>query len=145
MTEAEWLGCLDPSPMLDYLQGWATERKLRLFALSCCLRVSHLLTDKSSRQALDWAERDAEGGPAGEDPIATHRGPRVGDDLLSWTNRAGVVRRLLRGLTHPSAWSAAWVTSLAAANALAMSAVGVESWSPTDRNLELEARASEIV
>jgi hypothetical protein len=35
MTEAEWLACTDPRPMLEYLRGRASERKLRLF-YNCC-------------------------------------------------------------------------------------------------------------
>ena len=36
MTEAEWLACNDPTPMLEFLRDKASERKLRLFFCACC-------------------------------------------------------------------------------------------------------------
>lgn len=39
MTESEWMMCADPYPMLMFLRGQASERKLRLFAVACCQRL----------------------------------------------------------------------------------------------------------
>jgi hypothetical protein len=62
MTEAEWDRCTDPIPMLDFLRGMdiASERKLRLFAASCCRRAWHRL-DADGRAVIEMLERVADG------------------------------------------------------------------------------------
>src|SRR5438270_24210 len=49
MTEAEWLACADPEPMLVFQRGKATDRKLRLFACACCRHSWLLLEDDWKR------------------------------------------------------------------------------------------------
>jgi hypothetical protein len=39
MTEAEWLACAEPKPLLIMLTGMATDRKLRLLTAASCRRV----------------------------------------------------------------------------------------------------------
>jgi hypothetical protein len=63
MSEREWLEapntlrCWDEGPHRE----WTTDRKLRLWACACCRRISHLLPDKRSRDAIEVAERFADG------------------------------------------------------------------------------------
>jgi hypothetical protein len=61
MTEAEWLACDDPGPMLGYVRGIVGSRKLRLFACACDRGSG----DSSSPEALvEVAEAVADGAPA---------------------------------------------------------------------------------
>jgi hypothetical protein len=64
MTETEWLACNDPEPMLQFLCGRASSRKLRLFAVACCRRFWYLFRAKSmraARAAVETAELFADG------------------------------------------------------------------------------------
>src|SRR4051794_6128486 len=60
MTEAEWLACADPWPMLGFLQEQVSDRKVRLFAVYCCQGLRSLLEPRSL-SALATAERYADG------------------------------------------------------------------------------------
>src|SRR5580692_518116 len=60
MNEEDWLICDNPAPMLEFLKGKASERKLRLFACACCRRIWPLLAD-DGRRAVALAERYADG------------------------------------------------------------------------------------
>ena len=62
MTEAEWLACSDPLPMLAFLPGRASDRKPRLFAVACCRRLFKRVTlSPWDRHAVEVAERYADG------------------------------------------------------------------------------------
>ncbi len=47
--------------MLQFLQGKASNRKFRLFALACCRRVQHLMVHDVSCRALEVAQKFADG------------------------------------------------------------------------------------
>jgi hypothetical protein len=75
MNEAEWFSGSDPQTMMEFLRtaraGGGTaryrsevllsNRKLRFFACGCCRQVWDRLTDPRSRQAVEVAERYADG------------------------------------------------------------------------------------
>ena len=61
MTEAEWLISTDPQPMLEFLRGQASDRKVRLFAVACSRRYLHLTRDSRVGETLKIVEKYADG------------------------------------------------------------------------------------
>jgi hypothetical protein len=61
MNEREWLASADPAAMLEAVGGRARERKLRLFAVACCRRLSHHSRNRSQRDLLEVVEGYADG------------------------------------------------------------------------------------
>jgi hypothetical protein len=61
MTEAEWLDCLDPEPMLTFLRNRGSNRKFRLFAVEIVRHLSEWLVHADSRAAVEAAACVAEG------------------------------------------------------------------------------------
>jgi hypothetical protein len=77
MTEQDWLSCTDPQPMLEFLRGKLSNRKLRLFACACCRNMDRC-GNLSGLAAVELAER-------------------VADDLLSLTE-ANLLEQAVRRL-----------------------------------------------
>jgi hypothetical protein len=67
LDEADWLECTRPDVMLAFLRGKATERKLRLFAVACCRWIGAGLVPDETREAVEVAERLAEGQATAEE------------------------------------------------------------------------------
>ncbi|QDU20563.1 hypothetical protein [Urbifossiella limnaea] len=76
MTESDWATSTDPLAMLSFLRdrGPVSERKLRLFAVSCCRLIWPLIDDATSRRAVEVAERFADGLATDRDLIVFSRG-----------------------------------------------------------------------
>ncbi len=60
-TEEKWLEYTCPDHRLIPIHCTASERKLRLFAVAACRRVSHFFPDPRCHRAVDAAERLADG------------------------------------------------------------------------------------
>ncbi len=77
MKEQEWLACDDSTPMLEFIVGQASDRKLRLFACACTRAVRELLwVNFYSKLALQRAEEYAEGKGTPEDLLAAQNDVR---------------------------------------------------------------------
>jgi hypothetical protein len=61
MTEAEWLACEEPMPMLRYMETAASDRKMRLFECACVRRVWHRVSDERLERVLFGLENFADG------------------------------------------------------------------------------------
>lgn len=115
MTEQEWLACTDPAPMLEFLRGKASDRKLRLFTAACCRRIWHLLPNDWSRKAVEASEL-------------------LADDLISVKQLDDLLPRHLSGWAATAVYDATMDARVedalratdAAANAAANASAGVD-------------------
>jgi hypothetical protein len=101
MTETEWLVCTDPQLMVGFLtDGAGSDRKLRLFGCACCRHVWDWLTENCFRDAVEVAERFADGQASSKELAVAKR-----------ISGAALERNGLAGVTGPrycalgSAWS----------------------------------------
>ena len=95
MNEGQWLFGTDPTLMLDHLResGRASDRKLRLFAVACCRRLLHLRWPDAVQEALEVAERFADGQATAEDLRRAAADAARYDGTFPLGLRAGAVAR----------------------------------------------------
>jgi hypothetical protein len=111
VTEQEWLECKEPEKMLEYLREKVSDRKLRLFAVACCYRVWHLMTNARSRRVVETAERFADGdilmdawiAISEEGEQAFRQSERMADAIKSHAVREGTVACKSEATCHAAA------------------------------------------
>jgi hypothetical protein len=84
VTEAEWLAATYPKTMLEFFRKKNCNRKLRLFAVACCRRLSDMLKPEQ-RSQLETAESYADGHIPEDDYFAAFSDPDLAHYFrLSW-------------------------------------------------------------
>jgi hypothetical protein len=84
VTEQEWLACTDPKPMLEFLEGKASRRKVRLFAVACCRRIWPHLKDERSRGLVQVFEQFADGEATLSRIRAARERAAVAQEAIHW-------------------------------------------------------------
>jgi len=116
VTEQEWLTATDPAPLLAFLRGRTTVRKLRLFAVACCRRVWDLIPSGVARRAVEEAERYADGAISPQERAALlHSLAAEADPEVNLLAAMGDVTERLRSFRDEAASAAemaAWALDL---------------------------------
>jgi hypothetical protein len=116
MTEADWLTFTDTTPLLGFLRGKASDRKLRLFAVACAYDVWPVLrAHPGMAAAVETAEAFADG-RAGEAERAAAHAAITDATLGSDSAAAGAAN------AFGAAWYASGANTLNAAKYAARSA-----------------------
>jgi hypothetical protein len=95
VTRDEWLSGTDPLEMVNAVAPRLTDRKLRLFLAACCRRLYRLPTGPRWRDAVETAERFADGECGQEEMKRAARAAHEAVDLAdpwapwSWLTKAG--------------------------------------------------------
>src|ERR671926_264229 len=113
MNEEPWRNCTSPEAMLNFLTDRASPRKLRLYAIGCCRRIWHLLTDDRCQHAVEVAQRYVDGRATDGELFAAGQivasVARVWGDIGSPVARSGhALGGAAWATTRASAWVAAW-------------------------------------
>jgi hypothetical protein len=133
MTEDEWVGCTSPEAMLNHLGDRASARKLRLYAVNCCWRIWHLLTDDRCRHAVEVAKAFSDGratpaelASAGQVAAAVAR--VSGEPESRWARSIYAVGGAAWAATRDRAWVAAWDSAFDARMAARDFVPGTNIW-----------------
>ncbi|CAJ3154518.1 putative bacteriophage protein [Burkholderia pseudomallei] len=128
-------------PLLDILKSnglddalWTlrcisgADRDLRLFAVWCARQVEHLMQDQCSKDALNVAERFANGEATDEERAAARATARAAARDAAWATAWAAARDAAWATAWAAAWATAWAAARDAAWATAWAAAGATAW-----------------
>ena len=124
LDDALW--CMQAEPQHSHL--W------RMFAVRCARKVEHLMTDQRSRDAIDVAERHANGQATDEELAAAWDAARAAAWAAAWDAAWAAAwdaawdaaRAAAWDAARAAAWDAAWAAAWAAQNEIFLDIVGRE-------------------
>jgi hypothetical protein len=87
VNEERWLASADPTPMLEFLRGRASDRKMRLFVCEM-MRLDHTARTPDARNSIELGERWADGRATDEELQAFRRATPDEDGLGDWLTLA---------------------------------------------------------
>jgi hypothetical protein len=132
-------------------KGIVNEKTLRLFAVGCARKVQHLMKDQRSIDALDVAERYANGN-ATEDELAAARKAAGAAGAAAREAARGAARDAAKDGAGVAAWGAARDAACGAARAAELAAAweaakdgaGVAAWGAARDAAEAAARQAQV-
>ncbi len=122
------------------------DKEIRLFAVWCARQVQHLMTDQRSVDALDVAERFANGDATKEEldaaGAAAWAAARAEARAEAWDAAGAAAWAAASAAARAEAWGAAWDAASAAAMAAALEEARAAAWEAAMAAALEEARAA---
>jgi hypothetical protein len=145
MTENEWLASTEPTRLLQSLKGTAhpSARKARLFAVAACRRIWHLLPHDRSRNAVEVAERYADGAASRQELAAAQTAIRDTLSYVAYRQVRAAAASAARYAAGFQRYYATWQAAVCACWAAGRAAVAVQPDVRTDESMVQEARKVE--
>jgi hypothetical protein len=138
VTEKEWAASTNPDAMLKFLKDrHVSERKFRLFTVAVCRFIWPLLSEESSRNAVEVAERYADA-LASKKELAK---ARLAARAVSWNAAAARAHRV----SWDGPGRVAWWTVCEKIQSAASQAARTSSWYSSCRRSEMGSHASSLV
>ena len=120
------------------------EHEMRLYAVDCARSVQHLLTDKRSLDALDVAERFANGFATQTELDAARDAASDAAWAAAWAAASDAARAAVwaaaRVVARDAAWAAVWAAARDAAWAAAWAAASDAAWAAASDVVRAAAR-----
>jgi hypothetical protein len=103
-------------------KGWLTDKELRLFAVRCARGIQHLMKDERSINAIDVAERYANGEATDDELDAAWAAARAAESTAAMAAESTAAMAAAWDAAWAAAWYSAWDAAWDAAWAAAWDA-----------------------